>query len=62
MTRERLIFIDYCKAIAIVLVFLGHSKSAMSPFLKVILQFVMGGVFAYLLNRFTPVLIGKKKS
>ena len=28
MTRERLIFIDYCKAIAIVLVFLGHSKSA----------------------------------
>ena len=38
------------------------SSMVMSPFLKVILQFVMGGVFAYLLNRFTPVLIGKKKS
>ena len=38
------------------------TSMVMSPFLKVILQFVMGGVFAYLLNRFTPVLIGKKKS
>lgn len=38
------------------------TSMVMSPFLKVILQFVMGGVFAYPLNRFTPVLIGKKKS
>ena len=38
------------------------TSMVMSPFLKVILQFVMGGVFAYLLNRFTPVLFGKKKS
>ena len=38
------------------------TSMVMSPFLKVILQFVMGGAFAYLLNRFTPVLIGKKKS